>query len=501
VNTKSLFAAVAAIVGLAGARPAPASFGQDAVVIALDPAITHQTFTGWEATDFFGEPGSAPWPYFAAYRDLLFDKVVNDYGINRIRLELPAGTENNTDYFSQYMAGAMPQRRYVHCFCRAPVNDDADPAHIDPAGFQFSQLDWKLDNSVVPLRRLVAAKGEQLLVNLDLVSFNWIASECPDMPYTPGWLQYNFPDEYAELFLAAFLHMRDKYGFVPDTIQVMLEPDDTAFNGTKMGQAMLATERVLSESGFHPKYVVPSTTSMANAVRYFNAIKAVVGDAFVRAHVQELSYHRYGGASDANLAAIAATSVEHGIGASMLEWWGGSTYETLYQDLTAGRNTAWQEGTILGLYQVSTADPDHPVVSIAEKSKYIRQYARYIRPGALRIEATSTDPGLAPVAFVDRGGGYVVVLKAAAGGPFEIRGLAPGTYGLTYTTAGRSDAALPDVTIDAGAALASAIPAPGAITIYARGAARPTPTPPTGPTPTLTPPEACLPFVAVRRDR
>lgn len=33
------------------------------------------------------------------------------------------------------------------------------------------------------------------------------------------------------------------------------------------------------------------------------------------------------------------------------------------------------------------ADPDHPVVSIAEKSKYIRQYTRYIRPAAVRIEA------------------------------------------------------------------------------------------------------------------
>jgi hypothetical protein len=57
------------------------------------------------------------------------------------------------------------------------------------------------------------------------------------------------------------------------------------------------------------------------------------------------------------------------------------------------------------------------------------------------------------------------------------------------------------VTIDAGAALASAIPAPGVITIYARGAPRPTPTTPTGPTPTLAPPEICLPFVAVGRDR
>jgi hypothetical protein len=474
---KQLLVRVAVVSAALGALSALPARGQGVATITLDPGTTYQTFTGWEVTDFFGEPGYEPWPHFADYRDQLFDKIVNDYGATRIRLELPAGTENPVDYFAQYEAGDITQYRYVHCFCRAPRNDDGDPLHIDPDGFQFHQLDWKLDNSVVPLRRLVTANGEALVINLALVSFDWSASECPDMPYETGWLQYNFPEEYAELIQATFSHMETVYGFVPDTVQVMLEPDNTAFSGAKMGQAMLATEERLSQDGFHPKFVVPSTTSMAHAVPYFEAIRAVVGDDFIRQHVQEISYHRYGGVSDNNLAASASTSVSFGIGAAMLEWWGASTYQTLYQDLTAGRNTAWQEGTILGIYKVTVADGQPPVVAIADKSRYVRQYTRYIRPGAVRIKADSSESAVGPVAFVNADGRTVVVMKTGVGRTFTIRGLPPGTYGIKYTTEAEYDVDLPDEAVGADRTLATAIPAPGVISIFSRARAAPAPTP------------------------
>jgi hypothetical protein len=476
------------VLALLGVRCATQSLSQEVSQIRLDPMITYQTFAGWEAADFVGEPGHDPWPYFEAYHDQLYEKVVNDYGIDRIRLELPAGTENNTDYFGQYSSGQIDQYRFAHCFARAPVNDDTDPNHINPSGFQFSQLDWKIDNLVVPIRKLVEAKGEKLLINMTLVSFNWSAAECPNMPYTPGWLQYNYPDEYAELSLATFQHMQNKYGLVPDTIQVMLEPDHTDFDGTKMGQAMLATQTRLSQNGFNPKFVVPSTTSMANALPYFNAIRAVVGDAFIRNYVQEISYHRYAGVSEADLQTIASTSVTYGIGASMLEYWSPSnTYRTLYQDLTTGRNAAWQEGTILGIYNVDTTNPSQPVVSIAEESKYIRQYVRYIRPGAVRIGATTSAAGSDPVAFVNADGRYVIVVNTTKSSTFAIQNLPAGTYGIKYTTEAQYDIDLPDATIAAGQALSASIPGVGVISIYARTPASSTPTASPTPTDTSTP--------------
>ena len=62
------------------------------------------------------------------------------------------------------------------------------------------------------------------------------------------------------------------------------------------------------------------------------------------AYVKEFSYHRYQGAS---MGAIGSRAQAQGIGASMLEWWDTPlSYATLHEDLTLGRNSAWQQGAL-----------------------------------------------------------------------------------------------------------------------------------------------------------
>lgn len=456
--------------------------------ISLNPAVTYQTMTGWEATDYIGGENA---PGLSAYKNLLLDKVVNDYGLNRIRLEIGAGDENNVDYFTQSLNGTLTpvtghdaSWTYVHCYRRNPVNDDADPNHINPNGFNFSALDWRIDNMVTPLRQILQTKGENLIINLNVVSFN-VDSNCGSIPsYDTSFRQYNYADEYAEFMLAAFRHMQSKYGFVPNMIEIMLEPDLTLFNGTKMGNALKATQALLSTNGFNPKYVVPSVTNMANVLPYINAIKAVVGETFISQHVQEVSYHRYTGVSDTNLQAIASASVTYKVGASMLEWWNpGNTYQTLYKDLTMGRNTSWQQGTILGIYNVDVTNPANPVINTPDKTKFIRQYTKFIRPGAVRIDAQSTNSNLLPVAFINNGGKYAVVVNTSVGGSFSVDNLAPGTYGIKYTTVSQYDIDLPDQIITAGQNLSTNIPGAGVITVYSKTTVTPTTTSPNTPVP------------------
>jgi hypothetical protein len=185
--------------------------------ITVDPRITYQTITGWEAVAFALEPDN---PAFANFKDELFDLVVNDLGINRVRLEIRSGVESDNDNWSDYQAGTIDyptwrSRRY------ATVNDNGDPCDIDWSGFHFSEMDHAIDNIVLPLKDLLQAEGEKLCVNVNYVAFTG--------QITGGGIYiHNDPAEYAEFVLATYQHLQQKYGWVPDLWEVILEPDNVS---------------------------------------------------------------------------------------------------------------------------------------------------------------------------------------------------------------------------------------------------------------------------------
>src|SRR5436190_2266560 len=142
----------------------------------------------------------------------------------------------------------------------------------------------------------------------------------------------------------------------------------------------------------------------------------------------------------------------------MLEWWTpANTYETLFEDLTAGRNSAWQRGVV----QNEQNTDYYP---------YLRHYFSHVRMGARRIGASTTDATFAPVAFINTSGAYAVVVKAAIGGSVDVSGLPAGTYGVRYTTGAEVDAARPDVQINTGEILTADIPAAGGFGVVLKAA-------------------------------
>jgi len=429
--------------------------------ITLDPRITYQTITGWEAVAWALEPNNPAYPHF---KDSLFNSVVNDLGINRVRLEIRSGVENNNDNWSDYQAGRIDyqtwrSRRY------ATVNDNSDPCNVNWEGFHFSEMDRQIDTIVEPLRQLMQARGEKLYVNVNYVAFTG--------QITGGGIYiHDDPAEYAEFVLATYQHLQNKYGWVPDAWEVILEPDNVSqWNGTLIGRAIITSADRLKANGFSPAFIAPSTTNMANAITYFDRMVQVPG---VLQHLKEFSYHRYGGVSTANLQTIASRAKQYGIGTSMLEWWSSSNgYRTLHEDLKVGNNSAWQQGVIAGaldaataLYKIDASNPNNPVVLIGDKTKFLRQYYKFIRPGAVRIQATSNSSNFDPLAFINSNGRYVVLVKADGGGNFSIGQLPAGTYGIKYTTASEYDRDLPDQSITSGQTLTTSIPEAGVLTIY-----------------------------------
>jgi hypothetical protein len=254
---------------------------------------------------------------------------------------------------------------------------------------------------------------------------------------------------------------------------MILEPDNSDWNGTTIGQALAATGARLTAAGFTPDFIAPSNTNMQSAIQFFDDMIGVPG---VRQYLKEFSYHRYSGVSAANLQAIGARATQYGVRTAMLEHIP-SGYEDLHADLKVARNSAWQEfalaypgtGNEGGIYYgIDTASVGRPLVRITPRAKFLRQYFRYIRPGAQRIEAISAKEDFDPLAFINTNGRYVVVVKADDDGTFTVGGLPAGRYGITYTTSAQYNINLPDVDLAAAQNLAATIPAAGAITIYGK---------------------------------
>ncbi|MFN0277198.1 MAG: dockerin type I domain-containing protein [Pyrinomonadaceae bacterium] len=431
--------------------------------IALYPSIRYQTMRGWEAV---GEAGQFYSPAWNNYKNALLDQTVNDLGLNRIRLEIKSGIENPVDYFTQWQSGQITENQY-NAKRYEIINDNSSSGVVNPSGFQWASLDRTIEQVVNPLRQRLQARGETLWVNVNYVDFGSSAFE-----------HKNDPAEYAEFVLAAFQHMQSAYGFVPDSWEVILEPDNPAagWSSSQTANAIKAAGDRLAASGFTPNFVAPATTSASNAPAYIDRIAATTG---AMQYVSEFSYHRYDEPSDATVAEIADRAVLHNKRTGMLEWIG-ADYNTIHSDLKLGRNSSWQQFCLAGptswgpegngerYYVIDDTNVSSPVIIMATKTKFLRQYFKFIRAGAQRIEALTGNGNFDPLAFINTNGKYVVVVKASASGAFNVQGLPAGLYGIKYTTNSQYNIDLADVSISTGQVLSATMPASGVITVYAK---------------------------------
>jgi subtilase family protein len=425
--------------------PPPPPPSPDAT-IALNANVRFQTMHRWEGV---AAGGPALWAGFTAQQIArAADLAINDLNFTRARLEIVNGAEGSS-------VSSNPARY-------TPVNDNNDPNVLNLSAFDFLFLDTAIDTIVRPLRQAAAAAGKTLYLDLRYVDF--IAN-------TP-FEHWRNPAEYGEFMLAVFTHMRDKYGFVPDSINVINEPDnsaDYAGQGDKIGRMIVAAATRLQAAGFRvPDFGAPSVTAMGNLPGLFDQI-ATVPNALQ--YLTEISYHRYNSSGDPN--DIVSRALAHGKRTAMLEKWDADgNAALLYRDLTEVRASAWEQSQFIDGAPACQFNQmmflNNGVVEYCPNTRLIRQYTRHVRPGAQRIEATSRNSALAPVAFINSDGGYVVVVKADGTGSFSVGGLPAGTYGIFYASASRFDVNLPDVTISAGQALSTSMPEVGVITIYRR---------------------------------
>jgi O-glycosyl hydrolase len=428
--------------------------------VVIDASVRYQVISGWEAVPQSGELH----PSFPLFRDSLLYLAVNDLGLNRLRLEARSGLENTRDWYADFEAGRIDMATW-RCHRYAPVNDDSDPRQRRDAGFHFTEFDSKIQQVVLPMRALLAARGESLFLNVTFVAFSRQACSA-------SLLVHDDPEEYAEFVLATVQHMDSRFGLVPDAWEVVLEPDNTDFwRGTQIGEAIVAAGKRLAAHGYGAiKFIAPSNTNMSRAVTYFDEVVRVPG---AIDYISEIAYHRYGGTSSSTVVTIANRAKTHDIGTAMLEHIGGD-YRELHQDLTLGNATAWQQFAIgfpiaedngAQYYLIDVSNPAAPRISAGSRTPYLAQYFRYVRRGAQRIGAASRRATLDPVAFINADGTRVVVVKADAPASFAVGGLPAGRYGVSHTTAAGSVVEAP-ITIATGDAASLTMPGAGVLTIF-----------------------------------
>ncbi len=438
--------------------------------ITLNSGVVHQRILGWESNAWVGQwdcDGRFPTTVYENFKNELFDRAA-DLGINRLRLPIRSGAERPTDRFPEFIAGTVPYDTWRATWYDA-INDNGNAASINATGFHFAELDTAINRVVLPLKQRLEARGERLYVNLNFIDFNKQSS----------FNQLVVPEEYAEFILATFQHIRSKYGWVPDGVEMILEPDNgvVVYSGSQIGEAIVAVGNRLSAAGFRPDFTAPSGTNMLWSLQAFDQMITVPG---VSQYLKELSYHRYNGVSTATLQSIGQRAAQHGIRSAMLEHIG-SGYEDLHADLKTGRNSAWQQYSLADcrlqddggrLFLIDATNVASPHILVASRTHFLRQYYKYVGRGAVRIDASSRIAALDPLAFVHEDGRYVVVVKATAATNFTIGGLPAGRYGIVYTTGSsqttpqQSGIEAPDAVISAGQALSASMPGRGVITIY-----------------------------------
>ncbi len=344
--------------------------------------------------------------------------------------------------------------------------------------------------------------GERLFINLQLVDFG---SGNATQGFFSNVSFANAAEEYAEFIAEVVKHLDDKYGIVPDALELVLEPDNTVeWTGTtavmaaRLNAALLAVHARLTANGYTiDQYIAPGTKSIQTA---WKIIDEMVKNAQVLSLLDVFSYHLYSHRSNANRQEIWNRAVLYGKKTAQLELTG-AIASTIMEDTEYAHSSAFQRWALIanhvsGYLNPDVTDPNSPTFAFNNYVAPMVQFMKYVRIGALEIEASGTNA----VAYIGKNGGYTVIFQNPTGdyGPFTITGLPAGTYGVTSSGHNSSNTykhelAYSDLTITAGQDLVFSVSTASTwldsiVTVFQKSGANMDTVPPSAPTNLLTNP-------------
>jgi uncharacterized protein (TIGR03437 family) len=464
------------------------------VAITVNPAAQSQTHKYWMVIPSTG-PGNdmiGAQPNWPSMKQAFIGQLVNQLGINTLQFtDSPQDIENNTDFFGLCGLGPGTDPRCQNGDNQqfVAVNDDDDPNHFNcadqtlvncPTTFPLTKNDWVIENywlGTDGMKAQVQAAGRTPYFILQYIHRT-----------NNSMFLWNSAAEMAEEITAVFLHDYNKYNFVPDIVDLDVEPDvncDGSGNapltpGCSGGgsgywtYALLGTfaktvKSRLNALGFTPEIWCCSTTFSSHAAAWYQGVKAVAGSGVITG----LSTHWYDttvsglGAAQAAAAAdglptimtefdVLAITDEFAIEANLE-----SAGSNRYSDIAAGylASTYWLALLSSSPYSAQYVAGTEPG-GARGPTWYFPQFWGYVPDGSIREAANSGNPSYTALAFVRPDGTHVVSVigsQSSVSPSLRVTGIPAGTYGCTYTLGtDRSHFLLPcgpNQTISAGGAL------------------------------------------------
>lgn len=408
-----------------GATNTPQTASSGPVVISVDAAVRFQTIDGFGATHLSLMYEGAGDVLGQELRSKAIDAIYRQVGINLGNLE---GSLLESP-------GSYDQRS----------NDNSDPNEIDWARFQTYSVD-AMHSNLIMLAEPLGFDG--YYVN-QRVNNRWASPWLIDLRSS----DYDrYLEEAVEQVVAGNIYWRDEYDVVPRYIMPFNEPlsgnqELQSDNVQEVVDLVKAIGSRLEQEGFSDvKFVLPNEETVH---RTLEVATAILSDPAARQYAGVIGYHSYpygstyasipnilntsgAGAPDANAVEIRdrlrllsqqyglpvwMTEVSHGdVDPFSFEDFRGRAIhihdEFLYANASAyfGMTNMWDtfsQEAHFGNQDLSSAegtivliDNSHRTVSITGMGYAIGHYARWIEPGAVRVEALSGDPLLQVTAFI-----------------------------------------------------------------------------------------------------
>jgi hypothetical protein len=398
---------------------------QPVVEIRFDPTVRFQTMEGWGAR--FPAPKEGE-PLAEVQRAL-----VQDLGLTRFGIEL-----------TTWDLLGLPE--------------GADPPEVDMSRFDFARIDRYAHEVVQPLREMVHQRGERFIFYLTVVWTTWPS------------VMHRDPAEYAKYLLAVLRRFRAA-GVEVDYWVIENEPDFRTgpfWTPDKLGRFIAYLGDRMRAEGFRTKFAAPEVVRPGNVGKWLGGLVAVPG---ARQYLGLITYHSYdydpsigeeppsstriSVAQWARRLGLPVAQTEQGaLGKSNHERWYGRDMglaldlaSNVWADLVWAGVSAWEPHVVFtkkedgnrwvggGFFQVDKASG-----TILKQHHYwaLRQFTRFLQPGAVRVQAMVSNSGsdVRAVGFLSPSGnpGLILVNPGSSPVSVRIRGLTPGPFRSAVTT-------------------------------------------------------------------
>ncbi len=282
-------------------------------------------------------------------------------------------------------------------------NDNNDPDSTDFSKFDFT---WKRMDAHIDYVSRALPRG--------------VNTYFPSTIKLEDWMTASNPEEYAEWAFAIIKRWKDQ-GYELPYYSIMNEPGYSRggiWSGSYIRDCIKILGPKLDAAGINTKIVVPDDL---NANEAFTRSQVIMADSAARKYVGALAYHLYGGNST-NKTAMMQLGQQYNVPVWMTEYsrsnaftWANDIHDEIANYGVSAVDNMWgffgQQSNGAQLISLNYTGTNYSGYTI-EKQYYVTgQYSRYVKPGAQRIEATSSNSNVKATAFIDGANMTVVVIN------------------------------------------------------------------------------------------